>query len=281
MKTNRQGYIQLLFENRHGRTVASEVYHEGNSRVSSHVRLNRENTPYYFLINSGGGFVEGEQYEIDIKLEPETRAILTSQAPTYIYKCENNKLTSQKTTITLGENSFLEYITDEVIPYRNSYYRQETTVHLTDTSTLILEDGVTAGWSEDQSPFSYASLQMKTTLYMNGKLFYHDFLLTDPKEERMSSLGYFEEYTNYNNIIVISPHCTKEFIQELRQDLKEQVKNKTFKADFGLSELDHSGFIVRTLGHTAEDNRKVLLHVINFFREKAMSFPPLELGKNQ
>ncbi len=281
MSNKRQGLIRMTFENRKQRTVASEIYHEGNSRVSSQVKLSQENTPYYFFIHSGGGYVEGEHYEVDVQLKKDTHAILTSQAPTYIYKCENQQLTSQTMKVSLEENSYLEWITDEIIPYRNSHYRQELEINLTDTSTLILEDGVTAGWSEDQSPFSYANLQMKTLIRMNGKYFYHDFLLTDPLSESMSSLGYFEEYTNYNNLLIISPHCTKEVTTEIRNTLKEEAKKGTFKANFGLSELDQSGFVIRTLAHKAEDNRCVLQLTVNLFRKLAMNLPHLDLGKNQ
>lgn len=276
MKHQLEGYIQLTFERRNERTVASEVYHEGNSRVSSQVVLHSENVPYYFLINSGGGFIEGERYKVDLEIKNDARALLTSQAPTYVYKCDNGLMTTQDGVIDLNENSFLEYITDEVIPFKNSNYRQTTTINMKDTSTLILLDGVTSGWSDDELPFKYANLQLKTTIYMNNRLFYNDHLITEPLYDSMESLGYFEEYLNYNSLVVISPNCTDEIVTAIRKELNMQ----DFTADFGLSQLEKPGFVMRSLAKTSEENHHVLMYALNLFREKAFGLPELELGKN-
>lgn len=276
MKHQLEGYIQLTFERRNERTVASEVYHEGNSRVSSQVVLHSENVPYYFLINSGGGFIEGERYKVDLEIKKDARALLTSQAPTYVYKCDNGLMTTQDSVIDLNENSFLEYITDEVIPFKNSNYRQTTTINMKDTSTLILLDGVTSGWSDDELPFKYANLQLKTTIYMNDRLFYNDHLITEPLHDSMESLGYFEEYLNYNSLVVISPNCTDEIVTAIRKELNMQ----DFTADFGLSQLEKPGFVMRSLAKTSEENHHVLMYALNLFREKAFGLPELELGKN-
>lgn len=281
MKKNSQGYIQMVFENRHGRSVASEVYHRGNSRVSSLVGFYQEKTPYYFFINSGGGFLEGENYEIDVELKDDTSAILTSQSPTYIFKCDDSIFTTCKNRITIGKNSMLEYINDEIIPYENSCYKQDTEIHLTSTSTLILEDGVTAGWSSNESLFSYSSLHLKTTIFRDNKLFYNDYLLSEPTKNEISSLGYFEGYTNFNSLIIISPYCTKEVTEKIKENIKTMEEKKSFDAYFGLSELDENGFVVRALAKKGEDNKKILSHIINLFRENAMNLPELDLRKNR
>ena len=59
------GFVHLGFSNRSGRTISHKKYQEGNSRVSAD-NSDDNGVPYYFLINMGGGFVEGEQYQVTI-----------------------------------------------------------------------------------------------------------------------------------------------------------------------------------------------------------------------
>ena len=37
-----------------------------------------------------GGFVEGEQYQVTIDVSKDAHALVTTQTPTYVYKCEKD-----------------------------------------------------------------------------------------------------------------------------------------------------------------------------------------------
>lgn len=276
MKHEVDGFIQMAFLARNERTIASKVYHEGNSRVSSNIPLPNEATPYYFFISTGGGFIEGEKYEVAVAVEKQAQAIVTTQAPTYVYKCDNGIETTQVVALDLAEESTLEYLTDEVIPYKNSIYKQETMVQMCDSSTLVIMDGVTAGWSDDEKPFQYQKLQMKTTVYMNERLIYNDHLICEPQENEMSALGYFEGYSNYNSLLVLSPNCTKQVVEKVRKVLETLETT----VSFGLSTLEKPGFVLRTLGENGEKNRYVLMVALNCFRAEAFGKEELVLSKN-
>ena len=139
------GFVHLGFSNRNGRTISHKKYQEGNSRVSAD-NSDANGVPYYFLINMGGGFVEGEQYQVTIDVNKDAHALVTTQTPTYVYKCEKGQLTQQNTSITLEENSYLEYMADEVIPYLKSRYFQTSRIDMDKSAHLIYSDGVTAGY---------------------------------------------------------------------------------------------------------------------------------------
>ena len=110
MTQSYDGIINLAFSERNSRIITSKKYYEGNSRISADTSAIQTTAPYYFLINTGGGFLEGEKYFVSIDLQKNTQALITTQAPTYVYKCEkNNRLTKQETIAKLEENTYLEY----------------------------------------------------------------------------------------------------------------------------------------------------------------------------
>ena len=269
------GFVHLGFSNRNGRTISHKKYQEGNSRVSAD-NSDANGVPYYFLINMGGGFVEGEQYQVTIDVNKDAHALVTTQTPTYVYKCERGQLTQQHTSITLEENSYLEYMADEVIPYLRSRYFQTSRIDMDKSAHLIYSDGVTAGWSHEDLPFQYHYFRNLTQIYQDNELVYSDQTLLEPQKQDMFKLGYFEGWRNYNSLVMVSPNIDEAFVKALQKHLEDL----NLESDFAISSLDIPGLVLRILGKTAEDNRRVIYACADYFRQEIHGLTPLNLRKN-
>ena len=210
VKSEYAGAIELVLEQKDNRTITSKKYYEGLVKVSANIRNDREKIPTYYLLQLGGGYIEGEKYKNVFKLKDNARAIITTQASTKVYKCEHGNKVTQETTIELGKNSVLEYIADTVILYKNAIYKQVNDIYLDDSSTLIYSDGITAGWSPEGDKFTYNKVQLKSNVYINNKIVLLDNLIVNPRENDVTKLGFFEEYLNF---------ITSNVIEELRKEL--------------------------------------------------------------
>lgn len=270
------GELKLVMAQGSQGTVSETVYCTGNSKLSSTIFLDDEKIPCHFLISMGGGFIEGERYHASIELKDGARGIISSQAPTYVYKCEKNKVTTQRNEIELGENAILECLLDEVIPYRHAIFSQETVIKMTKSSTLFYSDGITAGWSPDEKQFQYKSVHMRTTVEMEGELVYLDNLYLAPKDHDMTQIGLFEGYSNLGTLVVIDESIDGQFIQSLRKEVAERHPTITF----GISQLDVNGFILRALGQSSPELHQVIGECVDFSRGRIMQSPALALRKN-
>lgn len=270
------GELQLVMAQRGKETVSETVYCTGNSKISSTIFLDDERIPCHFLISMGGGFIEGERYHASIELKEGARGIISSQAPTYVYKCEKNKVTSQRTDLQLGENTILEYLLDEVIPYKNAIFSQETCIKMKKSATLFYSDGVTAGWSPDEKPFQYKSVHMRMTVDMEDELVYLDNLYLSPADHDMAQLGLFEGYSNLGTLVVIDQLIDLQFIE----DLRKAVAGRHPTINFGISLLEVNGFILRALGHSSPELHQVIGECVDFSRGRIMQSPSLALRKN-
>ncbi|MGN0363488.1 MAG: urease accessory protein UreD [Bilifractor sp.] len=278
MEKRYDGEIRLGFTNRNGRTVAQSTYRRGNSRISGNIPVAGE-IPYYFLISTGGGFTEGEQYLQNVTMDDHCHVILTTQTPNYVYKCENGGLTTQNNLVHIGEDSFLEYYIDETIPYAHARFRQNTEIRMGRGSRLIFTDGLTAGWSDDETPFQYNDIGLKTRIWMEDHLLLNDFLLIDPSQCPMQEIGCFEEAQYYNSAVIIDEQAGPEMLEKMRAFL-----NKHFSASgtirYGLSLLDQNGIILRILGQSIEENRSLLYALTEYYREEILGFAHFSLRKN-
>ena len=278
MKNRYDGEIRLGFTNHSGRTVARTTYRRGNSRISGNIPVAGD-VPYYFLISTGGGFTEGETYLQEVALEEQCHAIVTTQTPNYIYKCDGGRLTSQNNRVEIGKNSFLEYYIDETIPYARARFRQNTEIQMAEGSKLIMTDGLTAGWSEDEEPFQYRDIGLKTDIRMDGRLLFHDFLLVNPEEDHMQEIGCFEGSKNYNSAVIIDENMDEAMLEEMRSFLDQEFSG-CGEVRYGLSLLDRYGLVLRVLGKRMGENRRVVYALTGYYREKILGCPHFEFRKN-
>ncbi|MGX4598652.1 urease accessory protein UreD [Faecalimicrobium sp. JNUCC 81] len=269
------GKLEIILENRDKETVLAKRYFDGLVKVSPTIHLDREKIPTYFLLQLGGGYVEGEKYKNVITLKKGSRGIVTTQAPTKVYKCPNNIKTEQYTIINLEEDSILEYITDTVILYKDSIYRQINNIYMNESSTLIYTDGITSGWSPQGELFQYSSLQLKTQVYVDNKIILLDNLLVNPKENDVTQLGFFEGYQNFGTLLVINKYITENIIEELR----EKVKQLDLNISFGISKLEVNGFILRVLGNLTQNIESVIKTCHDYIREKLLDSNELIIRK--
>lgn len=274
-KNNLAGYTELILQKTPRRTSAKKSYTVGAAKVSPAIYLDDDTIPCYYLIQLGGGYIEGEYYENNIKLEEESQAILTTQASSKIYKSENGIPSKQYTNLQLEKNSKLEFINDSVILYKDAVYEQTTDIYLNEESSLIYSDGITAGWSPDGKLFQYTSARLKTNIYLDGELIYLDNLKITPKDYDVQSFGILEGYKNFGTMLVIDKRIDKELIKRLR----EETRKLDLDVKFGISLLEKNGFVVRVLGNLTQDIQKVINRVHTILRKEFYEFEELDLRK--
>lgn len=269
------GEVKIILENKNNRNMINKIYYNGVSKVSPTMYLDDENIPCYFLIHIGGGYLEGEKCKNYIELKDNTRAIITTQTPTVIYKCEKETACKQYTKIRLGNRSVLEYLMDNTILFKNAIYNQYTDIYIDKDSTFIYTDGITAGWSPDGKKFKYKSIHLVTKVFVNNEIVLLDNLILKPKEQELDEIGFFEGYTNYGTAIIIDKRIDDKVIEILRK----YINNLNLDINFGISRLEVNGFVLRVLGNMTQDIHKAVYLCISFVRNKLFNSNEICLRK--
>ena len=269
------GLIDLVLEKQGDVVVSPRKYFNGVFKLSPKMELDVERIPAYFLMQLGGGIVEGERYNINVELKENVRAIVTTQAASKVYKCENSYESFQETTLKLEENSILEYITDPVILYKDAVYRQENNIYMTKSSTLIYTDGITSGWSPDKKRFQYEKANLKTNIYMDGVPVLLDNMLINPREDDIDGLGFMEGYKNFATLIILDDRIDKNIIEHLR----EEILKLNLDINFGITGLEVNGFVLRVIGNLTQDLEEVVGLCHNYIRRKVLNSQNLTIRK--
>ncbi len=271
-KTGKVGILRLKLEkdSATGNTVIKEQY----SRVpllAQRVMYLEETLPamaYVYIVSPSGGILQGDRYQIDIKLGNNTFAHVTTQGATRIYKMEKN-YASQTININVQEESYFEYIPDQIIPFRNSRFYQEVNLNVHDNATMIYSEVIVPGRVASGEAFEYDICYIKTVgRNQLGKTRFMDVVKLDPKNKNLRAQGILGNFTVVGTTYIV----TKEsYVQDLQHEIGETIKKFEVKNTIsgGTSILPaRQGIIIRILGNSAEDVKKIIFHVVGTARKQ-------------
>jgi urease accessory protein len=140
------GVMALEFQRQGDRTVRSGYYYRPPLQMFQPIYLDphRRDMPFNMLLQNGGGMIQGDRYRIDIRCGPGAAAHVTTQSHGKLYKCEDNFIT-QMVDITADADSFIEYLPDTTIPYRDSRFFQCVQLRIEPSATAIIGDILAPG----------------------------------------------------------------------------------------------------------------------------------------
>ena len=80
-------------------------------KVIRPIYLNFSTIPTFYIVNVGGGYLDGDRYRMDINVEEDAKVTLTSQGATKIYKTLNDCV-KQYQTFNIAKDGYMEYVGD-------------------------------------------------------------------------------------------------------------------------------------------------------------------------
>ncbi|MFH8221178.1 urease accessory protein UreD [Streptomyces sp. NPDC018057] len=140
------GLLELRYARVGERTELVDRYQKSPLQIMRPLYVDplRPDMPVTYLMSTGGGIVQADRNRIDIDCGPGTAVHLTTQAATKLHRTEFDHAT-QVVRLTAGAESYVEYLPDPLIPYRDARFYQQTLVTADPTATVLLGETVTAG----------------------------------------------------------------------------------------------------------------------------------------
>lgn len=127
------GELELRFAVRKGKSVLIKSKHSGPFIVQRSFYSEEDNiTPHVYLLHPSGGLVGGDELILDVQLEPQSKALLTTVSAAKFYRT-NGLYASQQNIFKVANNAILEWVPQSSIFYPQSKAKIST--------TFILESG--------------------------------------------------------------------------------------------------------------------------------------------
>ncbi|MDN6748822.1 MAG: urease accessory protein UreD, partial [Staphylococcus equorum] len=138
------GQLDLTVFNNGKKSVARDIFFERALKVMRPVYLNGSDIPTFYIVNVGGGYLDGDRYNMNFNIDAYAKVILTSQGATKIYKTLNDHV-EQYQNFNIKDNAYAEYVGDPIIAFENAKFYQHNTFNLSSTGALFYTDILTPG----------------------------------------------------------------------------------------------------------------------------------------
>ncbi|MCT9871303.1 urease accessory protein UreD [Paenarthrobacter aurescens] len=275
-----RGRLELGVSLRGGRSVALRQFHEGALRVLRPHYLDGSGQVCYVMVNPGGAYLGADLFLIEVEVEAGAELLLTTQSATKIYRTPGS-FAEQRMSVRLGEGSRLELMPDQLIAYREASYRQNSHLSLHPTSSLVMAEVITPGWSPDGASFKYEEVRLRNEIHVEtrdgSKLLALDNLLIRPPVNDVTGMGFMEGYSHLGSLVVVDPRVDQALADELDQMARD------FDAYTGVSLTaaiaGTCGLVLRSLSNSTEELNTLLGACTGVLRERWYGQGPLNLRK--
>ena len=269
-KSGKIGYLQLELQNdvEKQKTIITHKKTQVPLYVQKalHYDMDYPSMAHIFILSPSGGILQGDRYRMDVELKNNAISHLTTQGATRIYKMDSNYATHM-VNINLKNNSYLEFIPEQIIPYKNSRFYQKTQLNIDDSSTVVYSETIVPGRIAMGEMFDFDVCYLKTDGTLNEKIQFRDSSLLIPKKQKIKSLTMFDDKTILTSVYLMTKKPTKK-INDLINEMFFQLPD----ISGGSSIMPHnSGVSIRILGNSSEDQKTTIYEILKIIRKEILS----------
>lgn len=267
-KSGKTGKLKIVFdiESVSGRTIIKEKESAFPLSVQKEMHYDQfqPKMAQVYIVSSSGGILQGDKYMIDIILEKNALAHITTQGATRIYGM-NISNAIQVVNVSLDDGAYLEFIPDQIIPYKNSRFYQEINFKVHDNATMIYSEIISPGRIGMGEIFDYEICYLKS-IGKNHKdeLRFTDYTKIEPKKMNLQDFGVLEQKQITATVYILAK---RNDIEKIIQTLENEIKNSS-EIEFGWSTMTkENGILLRILGNTTRDIIRLVYDITKIVRK--------------
>ena len=268
-KSGKIGFLELELQNDSDRqkTIITRKQTQVPLYVQKalHYDLDYPSMAHVFILSPSGGILQGDRYRMDVELKNNAISHLTTQGATRIYKMESNYATHM-VTLNLKDNSYLEFIPEQIIPYKNSRFYQKTNLDIDESSTVIYSETIVPGRIAMGEMFDFDVCYLKTEGKINGKTKFRDSSLLTPKTQKIQALTMFDNKTILTSVYVL----TKKDVTKINDLINELFSNMENMSGGSSLLPNDSGISIRILGNSSEDQKITIYEILKIIRKEIL-----------
>ena len=246
----KEGLLHLEFEKRGERSILSRL--RRRTPYFAHKALyfdeGMPNLPCVFLITTTGCVLQGDRLHLEVKVGPEACAHLTTQSGTQIHTMNSN-YAAQSQTITMSENSYLEYLPEPMFPHSNAKFLSDTIIKTAPGCTVLYSEILMSGRKHyaggERFQFKLFSSKIRVEDH-NGVELVTEKYIVEPENDDLRRVGKRGEFDVFGNVYLLTPpEHAGSILKSLDAgfDLKEGIA-------WGTSDLPNkAGLLFKVLGH--------------------------------
>lgn len=167
------------------------------------------------ILHTAGGVVGGDRLSIDLHLQPQTHALITTAAASKIYRSQDI-LARQNIKIKIEENACLEWLPQPLILFDAANYRQNLIVELAPNSSWLSWEIIRFGRSARGERFLGGKWRSHTEVWRENRPLWIDRQRLDGGEKMLDSPLGLAGCCIAGSLVWIGQPATPEIVEKIR-----------------------------------------------------------------
>jgi len=260
----RVGELRLRFEQHNHKTAMTESYFRTPLQVMQAIP-DEAGCLGVYLLSPTGGIVQHDRYDIQITLEANTHALITTVAATKVYRMPQGNAV-QHIHISVGENAILEFVPDALILFKDADFEQVITLHLEPGAVCLFQDSIMGGRvAHHDEVLQFRQLRNRLDIRDADGLIAYDAMQFSPTENDIERRGLLDGHPCWGSAYIVGDLSrfeleTTAFCETVNASIPESVVAS-------ISTLHRGGFAYRVLAHRLEHMEQAFDRVRAQFRQ--------------
>jgi urease accessory protein len=207
---------------------------------------------WIYTSNYGGGLVSGDELALDMTVQAQAEAVVTSQSATKIYPAGEAGATVQTLNASVGAEGLLVLAPEPMIPFAGARHRQYQQIELAESAGLVLIDGLSAGRIAREEWWAFEVIETRNDVFVDGSWLCRDAWRIMPRDPLADAQFDPGDYSCFMSIVLAGGR-----IREMAQSIVEQVNARPLRECEGVTTAAGllargSGAMIRLAGTRAQ-----------------------------
>lgn len=222
------------------------------------------------VVNPTAGIFDGDELELEARVEPGARLVLTTPSAARIYQSRSGRAAVARQTVRAAAGSFVEFQPEPLIPHKGAVYEQHTELHAEAGAELLFFEWLSPGRVAGGEVFQYRKLDWRTEVRVGGRLVVRERYSLEPERpETHTAMTARFPHSHYLGCFWITDRA---FPVEAVEALGVEG------VYLGWSALSHGGWTVKALGADGLTTRKLMGRLRETLYQAMDRMPP-RLGR--
>ena len=256
------GEIELVFQNRNGRTVLERNLHKGPLQVQKPFYPEGDAISHVYLLHPPGGVVGGDVLKVTVAVTSNAHALITTPAAAKFYRSEGSWAHLNQ-RIAVSPDAVMEWFPQGTIIFSGAKVKINTHIDLSQGSRFIGWDLVCLGRPACGESFQTGCLDQRIEIWQNGTPLRIERLLISGGGAVLSQDWGLQGFPVIAQLICANP---EKGIEEKVRDLWKENSTEQLFAVSRVNEV----LIIRILGHQLEAAKNILIACWDVLRQSQL-----------
>jgi urease accessory protein len=270
VSTGWHGSLNLAYAHRHDATQLIHNQSQAPLKVQRPFYPEGPEVCHSVILHTAGGMVGSDRLSLNIHLQPNAQALITTAAASKIYR-SNGLPATQTIQMQVDAGACLEWLPQETILFNGAIYRQDIRVELVPNATWLGWEITRFGRSARGEKFSSGEWRSHTEIWQQGQPLWIDRQWLPGCEEIITSPHGLAGYPITASLTWIGKPVSPEIVDTVRNLWDRQDAHPT-SGEAGVTRLTH-GLLCRYRGASTTEVRNWFTAVWHLLRQSLLERP--------